>query len=94
MHKEELIMLHQIMAEIKGSFEKSNSDQPFDDYYALKIEPTQLHRSKMEHKHAIFVLGHDIAEAMKEVEFSATDRISARMDELAQKTQKEIEYLH
>lgn len=94
MHKEELITLHQVMAEIKDFFEDNNPKSSFSDYYSLKVEPNQLHKSKMEHKHAIFVLGQEIAEAMKEVEYSASARIAARMKELARKTEKEIEYIH
>jgi len=47
----------------------------------------------MEHKYAIFVLGNELANAMKDVEFSASGRISARMRELAAKTLKEMEYI-
>lgn len=91
MHKEELIMLHQIMAEIKEYFEETCRNANFANYYALKVEPGQIHKSKMEHKHAIFVLGQDIAESMKDMEFSASGRIAARMRELVAKTGKEIE---
>lgn len=91
MHKEELITLHQMLFDIKDYFESSNPDLKFSGYYSLKINPTQLHKSKMEHKYAIFVLGNELANAMKDVEFSASGRISARMKELADKTLKEIE---
>ena len=40
-----------------------------------------------------FVLGSEIANAMRTVEFSASNRISARMKELAEKTLREIELL-
>lgn len=90
-HKEELIALHQILFEIKDYFESSNPSLNFSGYYSLKINPSQQHKSKIEHKHAIFVLGNEIANAMKDVEFSASGRISARMRELAEKTLKEIE---
>lgn len=93
MHKEELITLHQMLSEIKDYFESMNSDLKFSNYYSLKINPSQLHKSKMEHKYAIFVLGNELADAMKEVEFSASGRISARMRELAAKTLKEMEYV-
>lgn len=91
-HKEELITLHQILFEIKDYFESSNPSLKFSNYYSLKINPSQQHKSKMEHKYAIFVLGNEIANAMKEVEFSASGRISARMRELAEKTLKEMEF--
>ena len=93
MHKEELITLHQMLYEIKDYFESTNSDLKFSQYYSLKINPSQLHKSKMEHKYAIFILGNELANAMKEVEFSASGRISARMRELAVKTLKEMEYI-
>ena len=93
LHKEELILLHQMLVEIKDYFEQINPGLKFSQYYALKIDPSQLHRSKMEHKYAIFVLGTELANAMRDVEFSASGRISARMKELAEKTLKEIEIL-
>jgi len=93
MHKEELISLHQMLYEIKDFFEGYNHDLNFSAYHSLKINPSQLHKSKMEHKYAIFVLGNEIANVMKDVEFSASGRISARMRELAAKTLKEMEYI-
>jgi len=78
-HKEELIKLHQVMSEIKDSFERTNTENSFSEYYSLKITPSQQHKSK--------------TESMKDVEYSASNRISARMGELAHKTEKEIEYL-
>lgn len=92
-HKEELIRLHKIMAEIKDSFEEENQENDFSEYYALKIDPTQVHKSKMEHKHAIFILGQEIAEIMKENEHSAPNRVAARMREMARRTEKEIDYI-
>ena len=93
MHKEELITLHQMLFEIKDYFEYANPNLKFSQNNSLKINPTQQHKSKMEHKYAIFVLGNELANAMKDVEFSASGRISARMKELADKTLKEIEYI-
>jgi hypothetical protein len=92
-HKEELISLHQMLYEIKDFFECSNPDLKFSEYHSLKINPAQMHKSKMEHKYAIFVLGNELANAMTQVEFSASGRISARMKELAAKTLKEMEYI-
>ena len=77
MHKEELITLHQMLFNIKDYFESINPDLKFTQYYSLKILPNQTHKSKMEHKYAIFVLGNELANAMKDVEFSASGRISA-----------------
>lgn len=79
------------MFSIKENLELENPDASFEQYEALKIHPNQVHKSKMEHKHAIFVLGEEIAEAMKDVEPSASKRIAARMSELARRTEKEID---
>ncbi|MCX6684978.1 MAG: UPF0058 family protein [Methanoregula sp.] len=91
MHKEELINLHQMLYDIKIFFEGLNHDLKFPLYNALKITPSQQHKSKMEHKYAIFVLGNEIANAMKEVDYSSSSRISARMKELAERTLKEMD---
>ena len=92
MHKEELISLHKMLYEVKDYFEEVNPDLKFTQYNALKITPSQLHKSKLEHKYAIFVLGNEIANAMKDIDYTSSSRISARMKDLADKTLKEMEY--
>jgi len=92
LHKEELISLHKILYEVKDYFEEVNPDLKFTQYNALKINPSQMHKSKLEHKYAIFVLGNEIANAMKDVDYTSSSRISARMKDLAEKTLKEMEY--
>ncbi|NLD57384.1 MAG: UPF0058 family protein [Methanomicrobiales archaeon] len=92
MHKEELINLHQMLFEVKEYFEEVNPELKFSQYNALKINPSQQQKSKMEHKYAIFVLGTEIANAMKDVDYTSSNRISARMKELADRTLKEMEY--
>lgn len=91
MHKEELISLHQMLIDVKDYLQQMNPESDFSEYESLKITPTQVHRSKVEHKYAIFVLGNAIAKAMKDIENPSTDRMSARMHELAEKALKEIE---
>ena len=92
MHKEELISLHKMLYEVKDYFEEVNPDLKFTQYNALKITPSQAHKSKLEHKYAIFVLGNEIANAMKDIDYTSSSRISARMKDLADKTLKEMEY--
>ena len=93
MHKDELIALHQILVEIKDYFQKSRPELKFSGYESLKITPMQLYKSKLEHKHAIFVLGNEIANIMKEHDLISSGRISARMKELADRALKEIEII-
>ena len=71
-----------MLFDVKDYFEEVNPDLKFTQYGALKITPTQMHKSKMEHKYAIFVLGTEIANAMKDVDYTSSSRISARMKDL------------
>jgi len=80
-----------MLIDVKDYLQEINSDSDFSEYESLKITPSQVHRSKVEHKYAIFVLGNAIAKAMKDIENPAADRMSARMHELAEKALKEIE---
>ena len=90
MHKEELIQLHTLMTQMKKYFEENGSDNGFNIYDNLGISPVHVHRSKAEHKHAIFVLGGEIASVISDDEFSGTGRTSARMNQLAEKAEYEI----
>lgn len=64
MHKEELIQLHTYMAQMKRYFERHGVTQEFDEYKALSISPVHIHRSKADHKRAIFILGGELASLM------------------------------
>ncbi|WP_292466679.1 UPF0058 family protein [Methanolobus sp.] len=83
MHKDELIQLHTLMAQIRKHFEHTGVNNSFGEYDSLSISPLHVHRSKAEHKHAIFVLGNDIASSLSQDEISGIGRTSVRMHELA-----------
>ncbi|MFC6614421.1 UPF0058 family protein [Halopenitus salinus] len=85
MHKDELLELHEQMVTIMEHFrEREDVDSElFDPYEQLDIDPSHVHKSKSEHKHAVFVLGNALAAAMSEDEFSAAGRVGKRMEELA-----------
>jgi hypothetical protein len=93
MHKEELIQLHTLMAQMKNYFRNNGSYSNFEIYENLGISPVHVHRSKAEHKHAIFVLGSEIATIISDDDFSGTGRTSVRMNELAEKVLNEIEHI-
>ncbi len=90
MHKDELIQLHTLMAQMKKYFECKGNDYNFDEYQLLSISPVHIHRSKAEHKHAIFVLGNELASLISDDEYSGVGRTSARMQELAARANTEI----
>jgi hypothetical protein len=88
MHKEELIQLHTLLVRVKNYFEEhAYCNGEFEQYSLLHIGPMHIHRSKAEHKHAIFVLGNELASVIDSQELVGTGMISARMQELAARTE-------
>jgi hypothetical protein len=85
MHKDELLELHEQMVQIKDQFREFDGvdDDSFEAYENLDVDPSHVHKSKSEHKHAVFLLGNSLAAAMSEDEFSSAGRLSKRMEELA-----------
>jgi hypothetical protein len=55
MKKEELIHLHVLLAQIKRYCEENELGCDFSEYDELDISPFQVHRSKEDHKQAIFI---------------------------------------
>ena len=92
MHKDELLELHEELVTIKEQFESFDDveDDLFDPYEQLDIDPSHVHKSKSEHKHAVFVLGNALASAMSEDEFSSAGRIGKRMKELADDAEQKL----
>ena len=92
MHKDELLELHRQMVIIKDYFANREdiSSDTFYTYEMLDVRPSHVHKSKSEHKHAVFVLGNSLAEAMSEDEFSNAGRLSKRMQELADDAQRKL----
>ncbi|HDM36969.1 MAG TPA: UPF0058 family protein [Candidatus Syntrophoarchaeum butanivorans] len=83
MHKEELIQLHMFLVQLKDYFEKQGMTDSFNKYKELNISPLQIHRSKADHKRAIFTLSNEIASLVASDEFSGIARTAARMERLA-----------
>jgi len=74
---------------MKRFFEETGQGE-FSQYQSLQISPIHVHRSKAEHKHAIFILGKEIASVMTHDEFSGPGRTQVRMQELATRTEDDI----
>ncbi|PSP65264.1 metal-binding protein [Halobacteriales archaeon QH_8_67_36] len=93
MHKDELLELHEQMVTIMEFFrDEMDAVDPelFDPYGELDVRPSDVHKSKSEHKHAVFVLGNALATAMSEDEFSDAGRIGKRMEELAEDAESKL----
>ncbi|MGM0590273.1 MAG: UPF0058 family protein [Halobacteriota archaeon] len=92
MHKEELLELHEQMVIIKDNFAARENvpEGLFEPYEQLGVDPTHVHKSKSEHKHAVFVLGNALASAMSDDEFSNAGRVGKRMEELAEDAERKL----
>jgi len=92
MHKDELLELHEQMVIIMENFRDREDVEAgtFDEYDELDVDPSHVHKSKSEHKHAVFVLGNALANAMSDDEFSSAGRIGKRMEELAEDAESRL----
>ncbi|PSP45808.1 metal-binding protein [Halobacteriales archaeon QH_10_70_21] len=66
MKKQELIHLHGLLAEICEHYEQmAEGDVEHAKYTELGIRPTSIHKSKTDHKAAVFALADGITEEME-----------------------------
>ncbi len=88
MQKDELIQLHSLLCQVKRFLEtneESGQNQAFEDYADLGVAPQHIHKSKTQHKKAVFLLGKEIAGvvAQKMPEGPERDRLMARFNRLS-----------
>ena len=69
MKKQELIHLHGLLAEVEDQCEVWENDE-FDltEYRELGVRPTSIHKSKTDHKAAVFELAKGITQSVDEPE--------------------------
>ena len=90
MHKDELIQMHTLLCQLKGYFEaRGQGNGHFMQYSKMSVSPIHVHKSKSEHKKAIFVLGKELAELISSDEFSGPGRMSHRLDAFAHRMDHE-----
>lgn len=69
MKKQELIHLHGLLAEIRARYEiRSGRTLDCADYEATGVRPTSIHRSKTDHREAVFKLSSSLTDAMVDEE--------------------------
>ncbi|MFB6267980.1 MAG: UPF0058 family protein [Halodesulfurarchaeum sp.] len=79
MKKQELIHLHGLLAEVGNYYERVTSDDiDLGEYESLGVRPTSIHKSKTDHKAAVFALADGITGAMEEPE--AAETVAAKAD--------------
>lgn len=65
MKKQELIHLHGLLAQVRNHYEQIEGDEvDHETYTELGVRPTSIHRSKTEHKRAVFALARGITSEM------------------------------
>ena len=78
MKKQELIHLHGLLAQVQNHYEEqTGNDVEHDKYSRLGVQPTSIHKSKTDHKDAVFALAKGITSEMNDEE---TERFSAAAD--------------
>ncbi|PSQ16986.1 metal-binding protein [Halobacteriales archaeon QS_8_69_26] len=67
MKKQELIHLHGLLAEVSNQYEEWSGETPdLEEYESLGIRPTSIHKSKTDHKAAVFAMTEGITAEMRE----------------------------
>ncbi|MFB6074828.1 MAG: UPF0058 family protein [Haloarculaceae archaeon] len=65
MKKQELIHLHGLLAQVQNHYEEQeNTTVEHDEYAELGVKPTSIHKSKTDHKTAVFALARGITGEM------------------------------
>ena len=78
MKKQELIHLHGLLSEVHSQMESWEGDElDISEYEAMGVRPTSIHRSKTDHKAAVFEIAAGITTAMQEAE---TGRVAPKAD--------------
>jgi hypothetical protein len=78
MKKQELIHLHGLLAQVQDHYEEQTGKEvDHDRYTSLGVQPTSIHKSKTDHKDAVFALVKGIT---SEFDTDDTERVSATAD--------------
>lgn len=96
MYKDELIQLHQFLVYVLKYLEDGYEvKDECEEYFLLNISPHHIHRTKAEHKYAIFVLSSSISEILaRKNKDAAPSNVVNGLSELAKRSKKEIIKLH
>lgn len=92
MYKDEMIQLHQFLVYVlKYLAEDDQIKNDCSEYITLNISPHHIHKTKAEHKHAIFVLCKIISELIENKENnSIPENVRNSLSDLVVRSQNEI----
>ena len=87
-----MIQMHQFLVYVlKFLAENDQIKNDCGEYISLKISPHHIHKTKAEHKHAIFVLCKIISEIIADKEEnSIPDNVRNSLSDLVARSEKEI----
>ena len=80
MKKQELIHLHGLLAEVRTQCEAWEDNVDLTEYESLGIKPTSIHKSKTDHKAAVFELAKGITSSMDDVDAETAEPLAPNAD--------------
>ncbi len=92
MYTDEMIQLHQFLVYVlKYLAEDDQITNDCSEYITLKISPHHIHKTKAEHKHAIFVLCKIIAQVIADKENSSIpENVRNSLSDLVKRSENEL----
>ena len=92
MYKDEMIQLHQFLVYVlKYLAEDDQITNDCSEYIALKISPHHIHKTKAEHKYAIFVLCKIISQLIADKDYeSFPEGVRNSLSDLIVRTEREM----
>ncbi len=85
MHKDELLQLHSLLCQMKRYFEEAGLPLvgEFGEYESLAVSPQHIHKSKTDHKKAVFYLGKGLSQVVMQGNPDHQARLKERFIRLA-----------
>ena len=92
MYKDEMIQLHQFLVYVLKYLEEDTQiTNDCSEYISLNISPHHIHKTKAEHKHAIFVLCKIISQVIADKEGnSIPENVRNSLADLVTRSEKEL----
>ncbi|MBQ2665576.1 UPF0058 family protein [Methanobrevibacter sp.] len=92
MYKDEMIQMHQFLVYVlKYLAEDDQISNDCSEYITLKISPHHIHKTKAEHKHAIFVLCKIISEIISDREDNPIpENVRNSLSDLVRRSEREL----
>lgn len=91
MYKDELIHLHQLLMYLMRFLMDNGVPKSFfEEYTEIGISPHHIHKTKTEHKYAIFVLSSAISNVLSENSETVPRGATTRLKRLAQRCKRDM----